>query len=174
VERLSKLLDIDVSVESRLGQGSCFTLSIPAGVPEKIVASPPSAPVSISKELLVLVVENDKYIRYGMQVLLQSYGCETLCAADIATATELLNQNDCLPDIILADYHLDGNMTGTQAILELRDYLGEDIPALLVTGDASANSEQEAARYNLPLLYKPVESDKLLAAINSELSPVTG
>ena len=174
VERLSKLLDIDVSVESRLGQGSCFTLSIPAGVPEKIVASPPSAPVSISKELLVLVVENDKYIRYGMQVLLQSYGCETLCAADIATATELLNQSDCVPDIILADYHLDGNMTGTQAILELRDYLGEDIPALLVTGDASANSEQEAARYNLPLLYKPVESDKLLAAINSELSPVTG
>jgi len=174
VERLSKLLDIDVSLESRLGEGSCFTLSIPVGVPEKIVASEPSSPVSVSEQLLVLVVENDKYIRYGMQVLLQSHGCETLCAADIATAKELLNESDCVPDFILADYHLDGNKTGTQAILELRDYLGEDIPALLVTGDTSTNSEQEAARYNLPLLYKPVESDKLLAAINSELSSVTG
>lgn len=174
VERLCKLLDINVKLDSQPGKGSRFTLSIPAGHPDKITPRKPAQPVSVPDHIVVLILENDEHIRYGMEVLLQSYGCETLCAADVKTAIDVLNASEPIPDVILADYHLSGNMTGTRAILELRDHLGRDIPALLVTGDTSTESEREAARYHLQLLYKPVDSDKLMAAINAEVLKVSG
>ena len=174
VERLSQLLDIAVSLDSQRGKGSRFTLSIPAGQRRCISAQTLTEAVSIPEHLVVLILENDQYIRYGMEVLLQSYGCETLCAADVQEAMDLLNASESVPHIILADYHLNDNMTGTQAILDLRDSLGKNIPALLVTGDTSTDSEREAASYALPILYKPVESDKLIAAINTAVLATSG
>ena len=174
VERLCQLLDIAVTLESQDGEGSRFTLSIPAGQRNRISTQMPSQDVSMSENLSVLILENDQHIRYGMEVLLQSYGCMTLCAADVQTAINVLDTSENVPDIILADYHLNDNMTGTQAILDLRDFLGVDIPALLITGDTSTDSEREAASYDLPILYKPVESDKLIAAINAGVLETSG
>ena len=169
VERLCQLLDIEVSLNSQLGVGSRFTLSIPAGQRDRISAPTPTQAVSISDQLAVLILEDDQHIRYALEVLLQSHGCQTLCAANVQVAMDVLNDSKIVPDILLADYNLNGNMTGIRAILDLRHFLGREIPALLVTGNTSTDSEREAASHNLPVLYKPVESEKLIAAINAEV-----
>lgn len=170
VKRLCDLLDIKIMLESALGQGACFTLSIPTGHVMKVAqVDEPVLSMILPEELVVLIVDDDQSIRSGMQVLLESYGCQTLCAADTDDALRLLKAQGSVPDIIVADYHLSMNKTGTQAILDLREYLAESVPAILVTGDTSTDSVREATVHDLPILYKPVDSDELLATINTEV-----
>lgn len=168
VKRLCDLLDIKIMLESTVGHGTRFTLSVPIGQLSTVAASDePAMPMNLPERLLVLIVDDDRSIRFGMEVLLESYGCKTLCAAGIDDAIQLLDSCNAMPDIIVADYHLSSNRTGTQAILDLRAHLTAGIPAILVTGDTSMDSERDAAVHELPILHKPVDSDELLATINN-------
>ncbi|MFK7858502.1 MAG: ATP-binding protein [Granulosicoccus sp.] len=170
VKRLCDLLDIKVKLDSVYGQGSQFTLQLPIG--EQALGYPAAGQtqaVNLPEGLLVVIIEDNKSIRVGMEVLLSSYGCKTLCAGDTDEALRLLKTGSLVPDIIVADYHLSTNKTGTQAILDLRVFLQTNVPAILVTGDTSLNSEREAAVQQLPVLHKPVDSDELLATISNEV-----
>lgn len=169
VQRLCDQLGIGVSLESTLGCGSRFTLSVPAGRLENIVPDEGSKDISLPHSLVALVVEDDQYIRLGMEVLLESYGAKTICAADTECAIKLLASRTVVPDVIVADYHLSPHVTGIQAIRDIRKHLGVAVPALLVTGDTSADSIRDAARCDLPVLHKPVDSDELLATINEQV-----
>jgi CheY-like chemotaxis protein len=69
------------------------------------------------------------------------------------------------PDIIFADYHLDGE-TGFELIDRLRGMFGEAVPAILVTADRSLDVRQQAASLDIPILTKPVKP----AALRSMLA----
>ena len=169
VKRLCELLEIRISLDSQHGVGTRFTLSIPAGELANIELSNNVQQVSLPEDLIVLIVDDDHYIRYGMEVLLESYGCQTVCAADAESAIEALQADKVVPDIIVADYHLALEATGTQAIARVRRFLGETVPAVLVTGDTATQIERDAASHDVSVLHKPVDSDELLAAIYNEV-----
>lgn len=173
VKRLCEQLGIGISLESKLGCGSRFTLRVPAGHREYIQSIEDLRGVSLPNNLLALVVEDDQYIRMGMEILLESYGAQTLCVPDAESAIQRLNEYAIAPGAIIADYHLSPCMTGIQAIIDIRKHLGWDLPALLVTGDTSADSVRDAIAYGLPVLHKPVNADELLAAINEQIRRYT-
>src|SRR5690606_25256538 len=86
--------------------------------------------------LSVICIDNDERILEGMRMLLEGWGCNVTLATSFA---ELARQRfDRAPDIVLADYHLDGE-DGLGAIGELRETYGRDLPALLVTADRSTD-----------------------------------
>ena len=174
VKRLSDLLDIGVELESEPGKGSCFVLTIPQGCAEKVQFQPIEERASVPDNLRVLIIEDDPYVLHGMEVFLESCGCQLLCANDLQSAIALLDERGSLPDIIVADYHLGGDSTGIDAIQACREKIGAQLPALLVTGDTSSDSARDAALHHLPVLHKPVNTDELLAMINDEVcqSPV--
>lgn len=169
VKRLSNLLDITITLDSRLGEGSQFTLQIPAGQLSENCGERRKNAVILPEALTVLIVDDDRSIRFGMEVLLESYGCKTLCAEDADSAIQLLKASTEVPEIIVMDYHISTDQTGIQALAALRTFLDAKVPAILVTGDTSQDSERDAAIYKLPVLHKPVDSDALLAAINNEV-----
>ncbi len=172
VKRLCEHLGIGINLQSKLGCGSRFTLSVPVGHLEGIEIFEEANGVSLPDTLLALIVEDDQYIRLGMEVLLESYGAQTVCAPDTDSAIQLLQGKAVVPDIIVADYHLSPDVTGIQAIRDIREHLGRAIPALLVTGDTSADSIRDAMGYDLPVLHKPVDSEELLATINEQVQRV--
>ena len=165
VKRLCELLEIKISLDSQPGVGTRFTLSIPAGELGNIEYGQNVQQVRLPEDLIVLIVDDDHYIRYGMEVLLESFGCQTVCAADAKSAVAALQADKVVPDIIVADYHLSLVATGTQAIAEVRRFLGETVPAVLVTGDTAPQIERNAASHDVYVLHKPVDSNELLAAI---------
>ena len=169
VKRLCELLEIEISLDSQPGMGTRFTLSIPAGEIAYIEYGHSVQQVRLPENLIVLIVDDDQYIRYGMEVLLASFGCQTVCAADAESAINALQTHHVVPDVIVADYHLGLEATGTQAIAEVRRFVGEAVPAVLVTGDTATQIERDAASHNVCVLRKPVDSDELLAAIYNEV-----
>lgn len=172
VKRLCELLEIEIELDSTIDKGSTFTLRIPQGLASNIVLEEEPEQHLALEGMQVLIIDDDKYIRHGMEALLQACGCNTVSAADHLLALSALRRENMTPSIIVADYHLSNGNTGTSAIHEIRREYDCEIPAVLVTGDTTSDSEQEAARHALRILYKPVSSELLLATISNELMQI--
>ena len=69
------------------------------------------------------------------------------------------------PDIIIADYRLEGADTGLTSIRQLRAAWGFDIPAVLVTADYTPALAAQARAMGVDVLAKPVEPRKLRSLI---------
>jgi len=170
VNRLCDLLEIDIHLNSQEGQGSCFTLDIPCGHADQVSPAEQRLVNSSLEGIRVLIIDDDRHIQHGMQVLLSTFGCVVSCATDAASALGLLDDEQQPIDMLVVDYHLAGDDRGSEVIHAIRQKLGMTIPAILVTGDTTMQSEAEARLASLPLLYKPVSAEDLLASISNELA----
>ena len=171
VERSCKLLGHSVALRSGLGCGSTFSLRVPAGRVEVPVQAPAQAePVSVKdmQGMRVLLIEDDELGRAALQGLLLSWGCSVVQAGSVPTALEQWNPI-LLPDFILTDYRLLGAQNGVDAVHQLREMAGRDIPACIISGDSDASVKQRIAMAGLPLLQKPVRPAKLRSVLRHAL-----
>lgn len=172
VERLGRLLDHEVTIESSPGRGSRFSVSVPlvaehqgaAGVePSPLVGDP-------ARGRLVLVIDDDPLALEGMSGVLHGWGCRFLAAASEETALSAIAATGTPPDLIIADYRLVDGSTGTQAIERLRRALGAQVPAFLISGDTAPEALREARAHGLHLLHKPVPPMRLRAILTRLLT----
>ena len=71
------------------------------------------------------------------------------------------------PDLVMCDYRLPGD-DGVDVIRRLRALLGQDLPAVLITGDTAP--EATARAEGCLVLHKPLTHDQLRAAIGPLLA----
>ncbi len=166
--RITRLLDSEVELHSRLGRGSVFAIRIPLGDPS--VIAQPVAELAVAGDALagrcVLVIDDEAAIRHGMHELLTQWGCTSLEAASTEQALELLSIRGAVPELVLADYRLAGNKNGAAAVRLLRERFGPSLPALLITGDTGPDRLLEAKQSGLHVLHKPVRPAQLRALCN--------
>ncbi len=166
--RLTDLIGGDLRVASRPGRGSVFRLALPlaqGAAPGDEAAIPPAriAPTH------VLVIDDDVAVRATTCSLLESWG--HTCAAAEGACAALAAAGQQVPGLILCDWRLAGGESGPAVIAALRDVAGDDLPAILITGDTAPDRLQEAGRLGLPVLHKPVSAEALHAAMAGALSP---
>jgi len=77
---------------------------------------------------------------------------------DLAPA---LVQQGRVPDVIVSDYRLRGGHNGLQTIQSLRQAIGLQVPACLISGDTDPEVIQAVRQIGLTLLHKPVRIAKL-------------
>jgi CheY-like chemotaxis protein len=167
VERISRMLDHPIHLSSRPGEGSVFAVTLPISteaVAVQPVTYPSAAQWTYLKGCTVLCVDNEPAILDGMRSLLENWQCKVLQAADSAQALQAMAAEGAVPDVILADYHLEDE-TGVDCIDRIRKQAGYDIPAMLITADRSPAVEQEARGNSLHLLRKPLKPAALRALI---------
>ncbi len=172
VKRLADLMDAPLTLRSRVGHGTVFTLMLPIGrAPRMQRSSIPSKPalgVTLDRRHIV-VVEDELAVLEGLQVLLKGWGA-TVSAFDTVAAVDAWAQaTEAKPDLLIVDYRLPEQLTGVDAIKVLRSRFGPDLPAIMVTGSTMTGHEADAARYNFHLLVKPVVPTKLRAMIAFKL-----
>jgi signal transduction histidine kinase/ActR/RegA family two-component response regulator len=165
VDRLCRLLDHPLSLTSKVGKGSCFSISVPL---VGRVECAPSRPAAVSacampSGRLVVIIDDDPLIRDGMSGLLQRWGCQVLTAANAGGALARLAECGRTPDVVVSDYHLPAGTTGIAAIATLRKSLAANIPAFLISGDTDAAQVSQANANGLHLLHKPVDPMALRA-----------
>ncbi len=100
-----------------------------------------------------------------MRTLLERWQCSVRVASTTDQALDALGDTDWVPDIVIADQHLDDGDLGTSTIAEARAYVGRDIPALVVTADPSDLIVKATAERGIELMHKPVKPAQLRALL---------
>src|SRR6266545_3483699 len=166
VRRLAQLLGLDVKLETESGRGSTFSVTIPRAPEGQTAPRAPHAPVAEKSSTLdgaqVLVIDDEPEVRTGMQTLLEHLGCRVAVCGGYSEAERLLEEQGLEVDVIVADFRLRQHENGIDTVRRLRARLGEEVPALLVSGDTAPERLREAQSSGLPLLHKPVSADKLM------------
>jgi two-component system CheB/CheR fusion protein len=171
VERLGDLLDHAIDVRSRQGSGSVFAIEValaPEGRPGRPVAAKSTEPEP--KEIAarsgsILIVEDDPALREALELFLRADGYRTAAAADGNEAIDLVARKDVRPDIVVVDYNLPRGLNGLQVMARLREMLGREVPALLLTGDISTKTLSEIARQGYSHRSKPIKAEDLTQLI---------
>jgi signal transduction histidine kinase len=166
VERLARVLDCTIGLDSEAGRGSRFTVTVqlsnatPVELPAREdTRIDPSQLVGIT----ALCIDNEPSVLDGMETLLRSWSCEVIKAPDLETALAVIGESPLMPNGLLVDYHLDqGN--GIEAITELRHRFG-DLPAILITADRSPTVREQARNQGIQLLHKPIKPAALRALL---------
>jgi signal transduction histidine kinase len=165
VERIARVLDHKVDMQSTLGRGSHFWVDVPIAASGARVVSlnvAKAADAGTLSGMTVLCIDNEPKILEGMQILLSGWGCRVLTAPDVESALSQMASVDGRVNGLLVDYHLDhGN--GIEAIAALRAKTGTELPAILITADRSPRVRQEARASDVVLLNKPVKPAALRA-----------
>lgn len=153
VHRSAELLGTRVSVRSRLGRGSVFSLRLPGCGPATEAPAPPPA----ASGQTILVLDNDEQIVRALTHLLSGWGHIVLGAQSMREALVLAWNNDASISLFVVDYHLSEDFHGLQAIARLRGILEREVPSLVITGDASIQLTDEHMEQGITLLHKPVD-----------------
>ena len=176
VQRLGGLLGHRVRVQSTLGKGSVFSIEVALPAPDAPLPREPNRvqPAEVESTHVhrtgtVLVIEDDPEVSELLELYLKDEGHRVTTAPDGARALECLVRGDVRPDVILADYNLPHGMDGLQAIAKLRELMGRDIPAIILTGDISTDTLRKIAQEMCTHLNKPVKLKELTAHIQSVL-----
>ena len=141
VQRIARLLDLKVDVESVPGKGSSFRSNCRsaqhAGRRSRHRDCKRRRTRGDGGMFTLLLVEDEPGVRNAMRMLLEIEGYHVTTAATAAEALELLRDGVDF-DLLVTDYHLEGGSTGTQVIAAAREILGDSFKAILVTGDTSS------------------------------------
>jgi len=167
VRRLADLLRHDIGVESELGKGSLFTVSMPVVSPvdEQDVDDEHGHVVSAEAASgLIILIEDDVNVANAWGMLLEAEGYRVATAASATEARAVINHLDEAPSLIVSDFHLLDGSTGVEAVTDIRDHYGLNIPAFIVTGDTSKIVKDAQPVDNSTLMNKPVNTGRLLAA----------
>jgi len=169
-DRIARMLDHEMTLRSRPGYGSCFSLTVPIAAPEAIASI--SEPATVSGEqsplagLVVLCIDNEPDILDGMRMLLERWGCTARLAAG-RVQSEVQVRQFGKPDFVLVDYHLAEQGNGLEVMEHLDRLLGVTLPAIVITADRSTSLEDEVRARGYGLLRKPIRPAALRTLISN-------
>ena len=173
VQRLVRLLDLRLDVRSEFGQGSAFSLLLPAS--RNRIASPRfrSAETTARHPPVgkphILLVEDDQAVRDATRMLLKVEGYRVTAVSSLKEALQEACDEAHI-DLLIADYHLGEGETGMQVITTLRERLGVPLRAVLITGDTSSAIQDLPLDPCLRIASKPVKADELLTLLGALLA----
>lgn len=170
VDRIARVLRLEIRIFSSPGKGTRFSVIMPietaTALRPEVVAKPTQRSPATLSGLRVLCIDNDTRIVEGMRLLLDAWGCRVATSSGVGHPDAIEGR----PDLIVADYHLDGE-TGLSVIARLRTAYGESIPAVLVTADRSSEVRAAAAEMDVPVLNKPLKP-AALRSLMARIRPI--
>ena len=167
VKRLSDLLNLTIKVESDIGRGSCFSVSMPAvheAAAAEDVDDVADTELQEAASGLVILIEDDVHVANAWGLLLEADGYRVATAESASEAHALLNYVDETPALLISDFHLLDGSTGVEAVSVIRDYYDRPIPAFIVSGDTSKVVKDARLLDNCTLMCKPIDTNRLLSA----------
>ncbi|NCE86175.1 NahK/ErcS family hybrid sensor histidine kinase/response regulator [Pseudomonas sp. Q1] len=174
VEKIAGILGHRISVRSWPGKGSMFAVEVPLSA----TAPRPLPMVAMSEPLLerlqgarVWVLDNDAAICAGMRTLLEGWGCRVITALSEQDLARQVDNYHAEADLLIADYHLDDDQNGVDAVARINARRGSAIPAMMITANYSNELKLQIRELGYTLMHKPVRPMKLKTAMSHLLGP---
>jgi len=163
---IARILGHKLAVQSQLGEGSVFSVTVPAGYSQhnQPVINGGLQVDSKSQSLMkILFIDDEPQIVNAMKMLFDTNGFSSYLAESGESALEQI-RNGIRPDIVISDYRLPG-YNGIETINKIRELMAVNIPAIILSGDTSLN---QIDGENLPesrIFLKPVDITKLITTV---------
>lgn len=171
VQRLALLLEHRVTLTSRLGRGTAFSLQVP-WVPAPANGGKSEAPHPIDRLPLVpafcgdaLVVEDNPMVRTALVALLTRWGLDVVAVDNAGQALAALQTQQF--DVVLSDWRLPGEGDGLTVLRQAHLCQPHLLLAVLMTGEDAQRMPDAPA--NIPVLRKPVRPLRLRALLQAHL-----
>ena len=180
VSRIAELMNITIDIQSTPGKGTDFVLTLPetlAATQSTHAAEPETHDDSEHSDLLgvttgstvsgqhthlqhrlVLIADDDEYIREALDHYVCSRGGQALLAADYAEAAELLQTHT--PDFVILDDMLQSEYSGLDIATLAHDTLPAD-QIVFITGNESKERIAEIESHGFTVLKKPQSAEQL-------------
>jgi len=174
-ERIAHLLGLSISVRSTLGKGTCFSIDIPrvnaensaiikaksrekAKLTHSLEALTNNSKDKFFNNIVVLLIDNDELMLTAMASQLIDWGCYVLTAHDQLSCQQKIASTERVPNIIIADYHLDYGDNGVDLVLSALKIKQWQVPAIIFSADPSESVRQHTSDAEFLFLRKPVKS----------------
>jgi len=165
VRRLGKLLGHEIDVRSTPGKGSAFSIEVPLAPdlpdPDRRYDMPAGEPLG-SFRGTILLIEDDSFVREGLDSLLRSHGIRAVLAATGNEAVAFVAEKGIRPDLIVSDYNLPGSLNGIASVMALRSALSWNIPAIILTGDIRSQVIEAISKHDVTIAIKPLRADDFI------------
>jgi len=169
VEKIAGILGHRISVKSWPGKGSMFSVEVPlsATAPKSLPAPCMSEPMLERLQgARVWVLDNDAAICAGMRTLLEGWGCRVTTALSEQDLARQVDNYHAEADLLIADYHLDDDQNGVDAVARINARRGRAVPALMITANYSNELKLQIRELGHTLMHKPVRPMKLKTAMS--------
>ncbi len=157
-----------ISVESTLGEGTCFTVVLPVCDGEMADANAQPAVLPRGSEHVLLVDDEKDLVDIGSEML-QRLGYRVTGVIGSSAALEAFTADPFRFDLVLTDYNMPG-LTGdrmAKRMLAVRS----DTPIILCTGFSEVFDQQRAAAIGIRrTLMKPLTMEALARAVRDVLT----
>ncbi len=172
VEKIAGILGHRIQVRSWPGKGSMFSIDVPLSA----TAPKPLPCLDMSEPMLerlrgarVWVLDNDAAICAGMRTLLEGWGCQVVTALSEQDLARQVDNYHAEADLLIADYHLDNDQNGVDAVARINARRASPIPAMMITANYSNELKQQIRERGHTLMHKPVRPMKLKIAMSQLL-----
>lgn len=172
VRRLATLMEMPLALDSKVGVGTRFSMTIARGDVNASMAV--GGPVGANGHDMavghrVLVVDDELQVLKSMKNTLEDWGCHVLLSDSARDALRQMALSEFEPDLILSDFRLREDENGIDTVFALRESFDRDVPAIILTGDTSPEQLRRVRESGLELMHKPVSVDELQAALLTHL-----
>lgn len=153
-----------IRVESSVGHGTTFVVSLPTVSPSRTHAAP-SASRPTRHGRRILLVDDERGVRRMTASMLAGAGFEVVEADDGIAAAALLRAGSMAFDALVTDLSMP-RLDGTALAREARGIAGSELPVLFLTG--LGEFPGDAARHG-SILAKPFTPDSLIRSVRALL-----
>lgn len=169
VEKIAGILGHRIRVRSWLGKGSVFAVEVPLSTvaPKAQPSQPLCEPMfERLRGAQVWVLDNDAAICAGMRTLLEGWGCKVITALSEEDLARQVDNYHAEANLLIADYHLDNDCNGLDAVARINVRRTQPLPALMITANYSNDLKQQIRELGHTLMHKPVRPLKLKTAMS--------
>lgn len=176
VKKMASILNVDIKLKSWVGKGTVFSVQVPIAegnlIEEYSANSDKISLISAENKLKdkdVICIDDDLTSLDALDTILRKLGSNPTLISSIDEIDDLEGDDINKCALIFSDYSLQDGATGLDAIKLIKEKLGREVPAIIITGEKSEEVKDACSQQGHVVVRKPASIEILIKSASKLL-----